>query len=289
MPGPGMTEGATMSQQVTPSVIPVIVPEARTERDVPPGRQGMRSDRKVATLVGVLFIVGDIAGVLSFALMSKIFEGPGVLGNIATNHGRLVAGALLVMVMGFALAMIPVLLYPIFRRYDEAMALACVVFRGAIETVTYLATAIALLTLAELGQGYADGGSIAGAGQQTLATLLTAVRGPITANVTAIVFSIGAAIFYSLFYRSRLIPRWLSVWGLVGAALYLAAPVLELFGSPLGALMAPLAVAELVLAVWLIVRGLDSSPTDTLEIDESRPAMVRSVTQPGVGAGGRDR
>ncbi len=248
-----------MSQQVTASVKPVIAPEVQGERDIPRNRlQRMRSDRKVSTLVGVLFIAGDIAGVLSIAVMNKIFDGPGVLGNIATNHDRLVAGALLVMVMGFALAMIPILLYPIFRRYDEALALACVMFRGAIETVMYLATAIVLLTIAELGQENANGGSIVGAGQRTLATLLTAVRGSITANVTAIVFSIGAAIFYYLFYRSRLIPRWLSVWGLVGAALYLAAPVLELFGSPLGALMAPLAVQELVLAVWLIARGMDS-------------------------------
>ncbi len=273
-----------MSQQKTQSSArPVVVPDAPVKQDigsaptamVGSGRRSwlrMRSDRKVAILVGVLFIVGDIAGVLTLALTSQIFEGPGVLGNIATSHGRLVVGALLVMVMGFALAMIPVLLYPIFRRYDEALALACVVFRGAIETVTYLATAIVLLTIAELGQEYANEGSIVGSGRQTLATLLTAVRGPITANVTAIVFSVGAAIFYYLFYRSRLIPRWLSVWGLVGAALYLAAPVLELFGSPLGALMAPLAVAELVLAFWLIVRGLDPSPKDTLEIDENRPA-----------------
>ena len=85
-----------------------------------------------------------------------------------------------------------------------------------------------------------------------------ATQGSVAAWLTSIVFSLGALMFYYLFYRSRLIPRWLSVWGLVGAALYLATPLLDMFGHGFGVLMAPLAVAEIVLAVWLIVRGLAS-------------------------------
>jgi Domain of unknown function (DUF4386) len=217
----------------------------------------MRSDRRTATLVGVLFIVADLAGVVSVLLVGRILDEPGALAKVATNHDRLVAGALLVVVLGLALAMIPILMYPIFRRYDEALAIASVVFRGAIETVTYIISAIVLLTIAELGQGYARG-SVSGPAPQTLVVLLTAVQNGIAADIIAIVFSVGAALFYYLFYRSRLIPRWLSIWGLLGAALYLAAPLFDLFGSSLGALMAPLALQELVLAVWLIVRGLDT-------------------------------
>jgi Domain of unknown function (DUF4386) len=237
----------------------------------------MRSDRKTATLVGVLFIVGDIAGVLSVVLMGRILDDPGALAKIATSHDRLVAGALLILVLGFTLAMIPILLYPIFRRYDEALALACVVFRGAIETVTYIVSAIVVLTIAELGQEYA-GGSVSGPAPQTLVVLLRAVQNSIAADVISIVFSIGAAIFYYLFYRSRLIPRWLSIWGLVGAALYLAAPLLDLFGSPFGVLMAPLALQELVLAVFLIVRGFDTSPGVTSELEEVQPAGASAAT-----------
>src|SRR5213592_175008 len=191
----------------------------------------MRSDRKTATLVGVLFIVADIAGVLSLVLTGRILDDPGALAKIATSHDRLVAAALLVVVLGLALAMIPILMYPIFRRYDEALALASVVFRGAIETVAYIVSAIVLLTIAELGQGYARG-SVSGPAPQTLVVLLRSVQGSIAADIIAIVFSVGAAIFYYLFFRSRLIPRWLSIWGLVGAGLYLAAPLLDLFGSP---------------------------------------------------------
>jgi hypothetical protein len=58
-----------------------------------------------------------------------------------------------------------------------------------------------------------------------------------------------------LLYQSRLVPRWLSAWGLVGAALYVVPPLGSMFGLSLGVLMAPLAVQEMVMAVWLIAKG----------------------------------
>jgi len=220
--------------------------------------------RKTAITVGALFIIGDVAGVLSYLVTGGLPEGPDALARIAAGQNQLVLGALLVLTMGLALAMIPVVMYPVFKKYNEVLALGCVVFRGALETVGYMATAGTWLLLLELGREQA-GAAAAGAPHfQTLCSLLVATQGSITAHFTAIAFSLGALMFYYLFYRSRLIPRWLSVWGLAGAALYLAAPLLYMFGHGFGLLMAPLAVAEIVLAVWLIAKGLDSpAPKET--------------------------
>ena len=71
----------------------------------------------------------------------------------------------------------------------------------------------------------------------------------------AITFVLGALMFYVLLYRSRLVPRWLSTWGLVGAALGIVPPLGGMFGLSLGILVAPLAVQEMVMAVWLIAKG----------------------------------
>ena len=100
---------------------------------------------------------------------------------------------------------------------------------------------------------------------QTLGTLLLAERdwaflvGPNT------VFSLGALMFYFLLYQSKLVPRFLSVWGLIGAPLLLVASLIRVFGlvslfSPIAALLAlPIALNEMVLAVWLIVKGFNPS------------------------------
>lgn len=215
----------------------------------------MYSNRKTAIIVGVLFIVGDIAGVLSVLVTNGLLKGPDALTKIAASQNQLVLGALLVLVMGFALAMVPVVMFPVFKKYNEVLALGCVVFRGALETVAYMASAGTWLLLVELSREHAEAASPGAPHFQTLSALLA---GSTTGYLVSIAFSLGSLMFYYLFYQSRLIPRWLSIWGLVGAALYLAAPLLEMFGHGFGILMAPLAVAEIVLAVWLIAKGLNS-------------------------------
>jgi hypothetical protein len=83
--------------------------------------------------------------------------------------------------------------------------------------------------------------------------------------VATFVFLIGAAMFYTLLYQSRLVPRWLSGWGLIAIVPYLVAAILALFGvidslsTAYGLLDAPLGVQEMVLALWLIVKGFNPS------------------------------
>ncbi len=70
-------------------------------------------------------------------------------------------------------------------------------------------------------------------------------------------------------FRSRLVPRWLSGWGLLAVVPYLAYALLATFGTQSstleGLLDAPLGVQEMVLAVWLIVWGFNPAATDTAE------------------------
>ena len=215
----------------------------------------MHSDRKTAIIVGLLFIIGDIAGALSYVVTGGLLDGPDALTKIAASQNQVVLGALLVLVMGFALAMIPVVMFPVFKKYNEVLALGCVVFRGALETVGYMASAATWLLLVELSREHAEAASAGAPHFETLSALLA---GSTAGNLVTIAFSLGSLMFYYLFYQSRLIPRWLSVWGLAGAVLYLATPLLDMFGHGFGILQAPLAVAEIVLAVWLIAKGLNS-------------------------------
>src|SRR5574341_1556222 len=99
----------------------------------------MNTNRKTATIVGVLYIIGTVAGILSVVFTGPILNDPDYLIKVSANENQILIGALFVLTMGFALALVPVMLFPIFKKYNEALALGYVVFRGALETVTYIA------------------------------------------------------------------------------------------------------------------------------------------------------
>lgn len=179
--------------------------------------------------------------------------------NVSENQNQIVIGSLFVLTMGFSLAMMSVMLFPILKKHNEALAVGAVVFRGALEAVIYIAVIISWLLLLTVSQEYVKAGAPDASHFQTLGALFLKA-GDQLGSILDIVFSLGALIIYYLFYQSKLIPQWLSVWGLIGAVLYLASGLFSLFNVDFGILEAPLALQEMVLAVWLIVKGFNLSP-----------------------------
>jgi hypothetical protein len=223
----------------------------------------MNASKKTARTVGGLFIIGTVAGILSRVVTGPIQNAQDYLMSVPANETRLVVGALFVLMMGLALAMVPVLMFPILRKHNEALALGYVVFRGGLEAVTYLAVATSWLLLVPLSQIYAQAGALDASNVQALGTLLLEAKE--IGSILTIVFCLGALIFNYLLYQTKLVPRWLSGWGLIAIVPYLAAGLLAMFGiihalSPIYAILnLPLALQEMALAVWLIVKGFNSS------------------------------
>lgn len=237
----------------------------------------MNSNQKTARIVGLLFIIGTVAGILSVVFTQPILGSSAYLTEVSANQSQLILGALFVLIMGFALAMVPVMLFPIFRHYNEPLALGAILFRGALEAVAYIAIAAGWLLLIPLSQAFVEAGTANTSAFEALGLLLLESTNWLN-HILAIVFSLGALMIYSLFYQSRLIPRWLSIWGLVGGTLYLAVPLLGMFGMELGFLMAPLGLQEMVLAVWLIVKGMPMVPSQNLIAGPHRqPGLQNNV------------
>ncbi len=221
-------------------------------------KPGMSADRKAAVWIGVLYIIGTVGLVLSLVVTDAVLTGPGYLAKVAAQPNQVAVGALLVLLAGVALAIVPVVFWPIGRRYNETLAMGYVVFRGGLETVIYVIGALGWLVLIPLA-AEPDGAPLAG--------FVRAANPVIWEQVGVIPFALGALMFYVVLYQSRLVPRWLSVWGLVGAALYIVPPLGSMFGLSFGALMAPLAVQEMVMAVWLITKGFDPVPRLRRELE----------------------
>jgi hypothetical protein len=218
----------------------------------------------VARTVGVLYIIGTVSGILSVGFSVSLLDASDYLAKIAENDTQMIIAALCVLAMGLSLALIPIIAFPVLRRHSETLALGYIVFRGALEMVGYLVTVLTMLLLVPISQEYVKASSADLSGYQSVGTLLEKAPDYIGSAAT-FVFLIGAAMFYTVLYQSKLVPRWLSGWGLMAIVPYLAAAILTLFGvidslsTAYGLLDAPLGVQEMVLAVWLIVKGFNPS------------------------------
>ena len=209
-----------------------------------------------ARIVGILYIIGTIAGVLSVRFLN-VRNGPEYLSRISEDTNAFVVGAILTLVMGIALALIPVFMFRILKALCVAVGIGYVVFRGALETCTYIISAVCYLALSSIGAAYASG-------MQDATSLLSAgmsLNALADSSVTVFFFTTGALIFYATLYKYKLVPRWISGIGIIAVFLHFASGIMTLSGLQenfdTGSLIMnmPIAAQEMILALWLIVKG----------------------------------
>ena len=225
------------------------------------------TNRKTAVIVGILFIIGTVSGVLAGVVTAPIRAGSTFPLNISASETGWILGTLFVLLMGLSLAMVPVLLYPIFKKHNEVLAFGAVLFRGVLEAVCEMLLVISMFLLLTVSAIYGKVGATEASHIQTLGSGLVAA-GEWIQMTGGIVFSVGTLMIFILFYQTRLIPRWLSGWGVIGAGLYCIAKIASMFsplhltpeiGVGIGLLLVPTAIQEMVFAVWLIVKGFNPS------------------------------
>lgn len=221
----------------------------------------MNSTRKIAVITGVIFIIATLTGPILATPLIPDLTGTDYLTRVSAHPNQVAAGVLLSIIAYFACAGIAVVMYPVLKKWNAGLALGSVVFR-TIETVFYIVGLVSLLSLLTLGQQFTTAGAADRTSFQAIGNLLVSVHDH--AGLLAVfAFCLGAFMYYYLFFQSRLIPRWLSSFGIVAIILLLVACVLALFsGNRITSyipLAAPIFLQEMVLAVWLIVKGFNPS------------------------------
>lgn len=220
----------------------------------------MDTHRKTAIIVGMLYILGTVAGVCSVLVTQPVLGASDYLAQIATNEMPILIGILFVLTMGLALALVPVLLFPILKLHNEVLALGYVVFRGALEMVCYIAMAISWFFLIEVSQEFAAATVSDVAYLQSLGSIFLKGNDAI-ANILVIVFSLDALMLYFMLYQSKLIPRWISVWGIIAIIMHFSTAFLLMFHgidmNTASLINLPIFFQEMVMAVWLIAKGFD--------------------------------
>jgi len=241
----------------------------------------MSSDRRAALTAGALFIIASVAALLASAVEHPVLTGTGYLAKIAENAGRVSAGGLLELLEAGASAGIAIALYPVLRKRSEGLALGAVALR-TLEAAMYAAGGIITLSLLYVARQHAPVTALSGAGIQAIGGALAGVhQSAILAGAYA--YIAGALMYYSVFYRFRLIPRWLTGWGIAAELPLLIACLLATFGrSPVTSytsLVLPIAIQEYVLAAWLIFRGFAPGATQPGTLTGQLPSEIPHVTQ----------
>ena len=220
----------------------------------------MDPNRRAGVAAGVLFIVATVADLISRAvLVQPILGAPDYLIRVAASEGQVLLGALFLLIGAVAAAGIAIALYPVLRKHSEGLALGSVGFR-LIEGTLYLGIVVCLLLLVAVSRESANAGAAASSAYEVPGSLLMAGRDAL-GEVAVLAFGLGALLYYWVFYRTRLLPRWLSAWGILAVVSVMTSGVLVMLGlaEPMSptqlVLAAPIGLQEMVLAVWLIAKG----------------------------------
>lgn len=218
----------------------------------------MISTRMTARVVGVLFLAQLTTAAVSYSvILDPVLYGSDFLADIAEYSTMVRIAMFLDLFCGAAIVGIAVMLFPVLREYSERIALWYIGLR-VIEFTAIIISGILLLTLLSVGQDFVQAAR-AEPDLQTLGKYLLIGRGW-AQNMTLIIFSLGGSLFYFLLYRSRLLPRFIAVWGLIAVTLVLTEIVLNTFGHGYGlVIMMPMGLNEIFLGGWLIVKGFRSA------------------------------
>ncbi|SHR51089.1 Uncharacterised protein [Mycobacteroides abscessus subsp. abscessus] len=229
----------------------------------------MMINKRAAKLVGVLFILAAVSAVAGVLLYDPILNGSDYLSNGSKHANQIIWGALMELILVVSAVGTATTMFPILRRYNETIALWHVCFRF-LEAIVITVGVISVLSLLTLSREFVAAGAPDAAAFQTSGTVLKAIHEWTFMLGPNFMLGINTMMYSYIFYKTKLVPRFIPILGMTGAALVFVCALLVMFGvieqvSVWGGLLAlPVAANEMILAVWLIVKGFNSSALDCL-------------------------
>lgn len=205
--------------------------------------------------MGVLFIIASVTSVASFFFFESIYD-PDYLTVVSANEHQMLIGVFIMLIATASIVGIPIALFSVLKKHDESLALGYVGAR-LFEGFFFAVNIITLLSILSLSHEFVNAAAPNVAYFQTTGNLLLA-EFEWNSILLDIPFAVSALIFNYLLYKSKLVPRWLSAWGLIGGAVWLPGALIGMFSlMDVTFLAAPIGLQEMALAAWLIVKGFN--------------------------------
>lgn len=214
----------------------------------------MISQRMTAVIVGSLFIIAMVSSLIGGGMLETIFNAPDFPGQLTGQAVPISVGVLLEVINAVAVLGIAFLLYPIIRRDDDTMAISYAGLR-ILESFFCMLAALFPMVLVEISQNGVPAGGVGTPWLEAFSSMLLAARGVATGVFIPLLFGLSALVFYTFLYRTRLLPRFIAIWGL-GAVVLMFVVNLANFSLIVGMIFAlPIILNEIFLGFWLIFRG----------------------------------
>lgn len=229
----------------------------------------MNSNKKAAKVVGVLFILAAVTAIVGLNLYNPILKDPNYLTEGSEHANQVIMGALMELILVVSAVGTATTMFPFLRKYNETIALWHVCFRF-LEAVVITIGVISVLSLLTLSREFVAAGAPDIASFQASGTLLQAIHDWTFMLGPNFLLGINTMMYSYIFYKSGLVPRFIPILGMTGAAFVFICALLVMFGvieqvSAWGAILAlPVFANEMILAVWLIVKGFNESALASL-------------------------
>lgn len=223
------------------------------------------SRMRQSRIMGALFLAGFVVYGSGLSLVSSLVAAPDFLNTLAPLRTLLALGAFLMLLNTAVDIAKAVLFFPILERHSKRAALTY--FAAMIVQVVFLSIGVlAILLLVPLSRIAADPGAT------TLGTILVELNGT-AYQVGQMTLGVGATVLCVILFRTRLVPRWISVAGLIGYPCHVLGTIAELFGVHIGLyLTMPGFLFELALPLYLLTKGF--RPDAYAGPAPARPATV---------------
>lgn len=219
-------------------------------------------DARVGRFLGVAFLAQFVTSLAAGALSWPILAGDisAVMVGISNNVVQMRAAIVLDLATCVGIIVMTALLYVMLRGQGRIVALVALVLWLS-EVMLTAVSVLGLYALLPLSAEFVKAGAPPTSYYETVGVAFLGIEQH-AYDLTLLFFCLGAFLWYGLFFRSRIVPRALAVWGLLAIPLVLAGTLLMVWDRSLNvsfAIYIPYLPFELVTGLWLLIRGTRST------------------------------
>jgi hypothetical protein len=221
----------------------------------------MNTNRNTARVVGSLFLIAMVASLVGGTIVTSIISAPDPLNVVSQKETQLLFGVFLEILNALAVVGIGILMFTVIKEHNETMAVGYLGLR-VIESVFCAFIVVGPLSLLAISKNYSKIGNLDVVNLDIMGNLPNAIRMSVVDWLIPIFFSLGALLLYSFLYRSKRLPRFISVWGLISAFLIMVLVAMMFLNVEVSlgmnmVIAMPIILNEIFLGIWLIAKGFN--------------------------------